>query len=111
FNWRERTADVREWIKIRPWLYATDSLVLDAKSMKIDSIVVTNRKKAVAETHVYTGQQLKLFFKQQFKMNDTLDIYFKYTAMPYAESTGGSSAITDDRGLYFINTDYTTPNK
>jgi aminopeptidase N len=25
--------------------------------------------------------------------------------MPYASETGGSAAITDDRGLYFINTD------
>jgi len=111
FNWKERTADVREWIKIRPWLYAIDSLILDAKSMKIDSIVVTSKKVAVPETHIYTGEQLKLFFRQQFKMNDTLEIYLKYTAMPYAESTGGSSAISDDRGLYFINTDYSTPNK
>ncbi|RYZ54416.1 MAG: M1 family peptidase [Sphingobacteriales bacterium] len=29
----------------------------------------------------------------------------RYTAKPYASPTGGSAAIKDDRGLYFINTD------
>ena len=31
--------------------------------------------------------------------------------MPYAQLAGGSAAITEDRGLYFINTDLAIPNK
>ena len=111
FNWKEKTADVKEWIKLRPYFYATDTLVMDAKSMRIDSVMLVGKKGNTKLNYTYEKDELKIRFGQEYKMNDTIELYLKYTAMPYATQTGGSGAITDDRGLYFINTDYKVPHK
>ena len=111
FNWNEKTADVREWIKLRPYFYATDTLVMDAKSMRIDSVMLVGKKGNTSLKYTYEKDELKIRFGAAYKMTDTVELYLKYTAMPYAEKTGGSGAITDDRGLYFINTDYKVPHK
>ena len=111
FNWKEKTAGAREWIKLHPYFYATDTMVLDAKSMRIDSVMLVGKKGNTKLDYTYEKDQLKIRFGQKYKMNDTVELYLKYTAMPYAAQTGGSGAITDDRGLYFINTDYKVPHK
>jgi len=111
FNWIEKTADVREWVKLHPYFYATDTLVMDAKSMRIDSVMLVEKKGSSKLNYTYEKDQLKIRFGKEYKASDSVEIYLKYTAMPYATQTGGSGAITDDRGLYFINTDYKVPHK
>src|SRR4051812_22364617 len=44
FNWKEKTADAREWIKMHAYSIAVDTLELDAKSMRIDSVVLVSKK-------------------------------------------------------------------
>lgn len=111
FNLKEKTADVKEWISLRPYFYATDSLVLDAKSMRIDSVLLISSTGKTKLNYTYENDLLTIRFARQYKMTDNAELYLKYTAMPYAAPTGGSSAIRDDRGLYFINTDYKIPHK
>ena len=111
FDWEGKTADVHEWIKLRPYFYATDTLVLDAKDMRIDSLMQVSKKGNTRLNYTYQKDQLKIRFGQTYKMNDTIELYLVYKSLPYASQTGGSGAITDDRGLYFINTDNKVPNK
>jgi aminopeptidase N len=111
FNFKEKTADVREWIQLHPHFYATDSLELDAKSMRIDSVLLMSKKLKTQLHYTYENDRLKIHFGKAFQSQDSIELYLKYKAMPYSEPTGGSAAITDDRGLYFINTDGSVPNK
>ncbi len=110
FNWKEKTANGQVWINLHPYFYATDSLVLDAKGMKIDSVYLSNERSAKLD-FVYKDDQLKIKLLRPYQNTDTIQLYIKYTAMPYAEAVGGSAAITEDRGLYFINTDQSIPGK
>jgi len=111
FNWKEKTANAREWITLHPYFYATDTLVLDAKSMRIDSVMLAGKKCNARLDYTYENDQLKIRFGHKYSKDETIELYLKYTAMPYAAATGGSGAINDDRGLYFINTDYSAPHK
>jgi len=111
FNFKEKTADAKEWIKLHPYFYPTDTLVLDAKSMHIDSVAIIQKKVVTPLNYTYENDQLKIFFGCIHSSTDTLELYLKYTAFPYDEGKGGSAAIVDDRGLYFINTDYSVPHK
>ena len=111
FNWKEKTADAREWIKLHPYRYATDTLVMDAQDMRIDSIELVNKKGNIPLKYTYDKDHVKISFGCMYKPSDSIELYLKYTAMPYNDMKGGSTAITDDRGLYFINTDYSTPHK
>ncbi len=111
FNLEERTAPVKELIDLHPYCYATDSLVLDAKSVAIDSVSMVEVKKNTPLRYDYRDDQLIVHFPQPIRSDNNIKLYLKYTAQPYAKKTGGSAAIRDDRGLYFINTDHKVPNK
>lgn len=111
FNFKEKTADVKEWISLTPYFYQVDTLVLDAKGMRIDSVLMVTPKGKTKVNYTYENDQLTIRFGQVFRMGFNVELYLKYTAMPYAKSAGGSGAIRDDRGLYFINTDYKVPHK
>lgn len=111
FNYKERTADGRAWIKLRPYFYETDSLVLDAKGMIIDSVMLDREGASTKISSNYSDDKLSIKFDTKYIASDTIALYITYTAMPYATKSGGSAAINDDRGLYFINTDYALPGK
>lgn len=104
FNWKERTAEGKAWIDIHPYSYPTDTLILDAKSMAIEEVVlkIGNEEKRVS--YFYQDDKLNIYPGMTYA-KDTIQLFIKYKATPYANNTGGSAAITDDRGLYFINTD------
>ncbi len=111
FNWANKTSKVKEWIKLRPYFYATDTLGLDAKSVKIDNIWLVTKSGNVPVKYDYKDDELKLHFGQKYTDKDSIELYLEYTAMPDGEPNGGSSAITDDKGLYFVNTDHKQPHK
>lgn len=109
FDYKEKTANGQEWVVLQPYFYPTDSIVLDAKGMKIESVSIGHNDKPVKFT--YDSLQLKIQLDRTYTKEEQLKLSIKYVAMPYMQATGGSSAITDDRGLYFINTDNKVPGK
>ncbi|XZF15042.1 M1 family aminopeptidase [Chitinophagaceae bacterium MMS25-I14] len=112
FNWKQQTAAGREWLQLHPYGYAQDTLTLDAKGMKIDSVCVVNGNILQQANFHYANNLLHIKLDRSYRAEDKLQLYIRYTAMPYDDSAqGGSKAITDDRGLYFINTDYSVPHK
>lgn len=109
FDYAERTAAGEEWVSLQPYFYATDSLWLDAKSMKIASVTIGQEDKPLQYT--YEKDRLRISLGRMYTAAETVKLNIRYTAMPYAAATGGSSAISDDRGLYFINADQKIPGK
>lgn len=106
FNLKEKTADAISKITVHPYFYATDSMDLDAKDMVIHSV---KDGKGQALTYKYDSLQLHIQLPKTFEQRDTLLLQIEYTAMPYLSKNSGSAAISEDRGLYFINTDHKEP--
>ena len=117
FNFKEKTANGRAWISIVPYCCTQDSLVLDAKDMKIDTVAWVNNGRIIPTAYRYEKDQLTI--KKRVERNpgsvepaEINQLYITYKAMPYADTTTtGSAAINDSRGLYFINTDRKIPAK
>jgi aminopeptidase N len=107
FNWMEKTADGQAWIDIHPYAKAMKTLTLDAKGMLIEKVELEGK----VVPHTYNDDKITLTLNRNYLPNEQLKFYIKYKAMPYAKVSGGSAAITDDRGLYFINTDGEIPGK
>lgn len=108
FNFKERTANGVADIRIRPYAYPQKQLVLNAKSMDVHAV---SEKRVGNVPFKWRNDSLIVDFTQTYHSKDTISLQIKYTARPYASKIGGSKAISQDRGLYFINTDQKHPYK
>lgn len=91
------------WLTLRPHFYPTDSLRLDAKGMEIKNVSIVKNGRNQALKYDYDGLQLDIDLDRTYRNNETYTIYIDYTAKPDAFNAQGSAAITDAKGLYFIN--------
>lgn len=107
FNFAERTANGKAIITMHPYFYSSNHIVLDAKSMKINSLLVNGKKNSMN----YQNDSLIIYLDRNYHRTESVTVEVGYTAMPYAKATSGGNAISDDKGLYFINTNNEIPNK
>ncbi len=91
------------WITLKPHFYPTDSLSLDAKGMDIHKVAVVRGSNIVALKYDYNGMMLHIQLGRTYKNNENYTIYIDYTSKPNELKAKGSAAITDAKGLYFIN--------
>lgn len=99
----------RQWVlgtallKLRPFFFEQDQLELDAKDFEIQEVWLQEggEKRPLALT--YNQQKATIYLPGVYAAADTLAIGLRYTAKPEENSGKGSDAITDNKGLYFIN--------
>lgn len=97
---------------MKPYFYPTDTILLDAKSMVFDVIKINDKSGNEIQYLVdYNKKVLKLILERKLTQQDSIMLTLKYTASPDDKEAGGSAAIRDDKGLYFINTNSKEPNK
>ena len=99
FNFKESQLNGEAWITLSPHFYATNKVVLDAKSFEIKEVKV-NGKKA---TFNYENNKLAVDLDKSYKRSETYTVYVKYIAKPEDVKQKGSAAINDAKGLYFID--------
>ena len=110
FDWENQQLNGEAFLTLKPYFYATDSLTLDAKAMEIHS-VRQNDGKSMELKYTYDGQFLRIKLPKEYSRTEQYNIYIEYTANPEEVKQEGSSAISDAKGLYFINHDGADKNK
>jgi aminopeptidase N len=103
----------KEWVTLKPHIYATDTLRLDAKGMDIHNISIVKNGKNYPLKYAYQDStSLAIHLDRVYHNNETYTVYIDYTSKPNELSHHkGSRAITDAKGLYFINPDGKDKNK
>jgi len=91
------------WLTIQPHFYPTDSLRLDAKGMDIHKVALIINGKESPLKYEYDNWQLNIHLDKMYKAGEQYIVFIDYTAKPDELKVKGSEAITDARGLYFIN--------
>jgi aminopeptidase N len=91
------------WITLTPHFYATDSLSLDAKGMEIKKVAIVNGASQKELKYKYDGWILNIDLDKTYKGGEKYTIFIDYVARPNEVKVAGSAAITDAKGLYFIN--------
>ncbi|MES2588915.1 MAG: M1 family aminopeptidase [Bacteroidota bacterium] len=99
FDWAKSQLIGVETLTAKPHFYATDSLILDAKGMEIKSVSLAGKNLLYA----YDGLFLRIKLDKIYSKNENYTLQISYIAKPEERVTGGSAAITSDKGLYFIN--------
>lgn len=102
FDWvKEHVIGVAE-LKLKPYFYESDLLVLDAKNFDITSVTLGKSNEALK--YDYDNEQLSIHLNRKYSKNEEYTVVIKYIAKPgERKDIGGSQAITSDKGLYFIN--------
>ncbi|RYG31934.1 MAG: M1 family peptidase, partial [Chitinophagaceae bacterium] len=86
-----------------PHFYPTDSLRLDAKGMEIKEVALVKGTSKSPLKYEYDGMQLNIKLDKTYTRDEKYTLYFDYVSKPDDLKVEGSAAITDAKGLYFIN--------
>lgn len=111
FDFQKEQVNGEAWITATPHFYDTNTLILDAKAMLIHEVALVSggSKKNLKFTN--DELQLKIELDKTYKKGQEYTVYIKYTARPNEVKQEGSSAITDAKGMYFINAQGQDPDK
>lgn len=110
FDWEKQHVIGIATLDLQPYFYEQSSLILDAKNFDINSVTLHGKAQQPLE-YKYDGKQINIALDKVYKRKEKLTIVIDYTAKPNEGETGGSSAISMDKGLYFINPLGKDPNK
>lgn len=103
FDYSKSYLNGKVWLTLKPHFYATDSLQLDAKGMNIHKVELVKAGKNIPLKYIYDSLFLDITLDRIYKKDETYVVYIDYTAKPDEFRSEGSAAITDAKGLYFIN--------
>ncbi|MDJ0366625.1 M1 family metallopeptidase [Hymenobacter sp. H14-R3] len=112
FDYAKRYLYGQEWVTLKPHAIATDTLRLDAQGMDIKTVALMNGTTQKPLKFDYSDKNnLHINLGRLFKPGEEYIVYIEYTAKPDELQVQGSQAITDAKGLYFINPDSAVAGK
>lgn len=110
-------------ITLKPHFYNTDSLTLNAKYMRIEKVGMQFIKSKTTENsfskqvgttalnYTYDSLFLRIKLDRAYSKDETYTIVIDYVAQPGKCKSEGGLAISEDKGMYFINTDSSDKTK
>ncbi len=130
FDWTKQYMYGKATLTVKPYFYPTSTLTLDARGMEIKEISLeymdfvktgydskkdpsgnyeANVSKTIAKKaleYKYENDIITIKLDKEYKNNEQYTVFIEYVSKPNElKKKGGSAAITDDKGLYFINPD------
>lgn len=109
--WTEQKLAGKATLTLKPHYYPQKELTLDAKGFDIHEIKLLTDGNEQPLNYEYDSLKIKIDLGKTFTRNDKVKVFIDYTADPDAIKTGGSSAISSNQGLYFIDPMDTIPGK
>jgi aminopeptidase N len=100
FDWEQEMVIGQATLKLTPLFRPAQVLELDAKNFDFKSIKLFNGTEL---EYAYEGdkQQVYITLDRVYQRGEEVELVIDYTAIP--AQSGGSAAITSDKGLFFIN--------
>ena len=99
FDWKNQHVIGKASLTIKPYFHPTNQLLLDAKGFDIHSISMNGEDLS----YDYDSLSLIIQLDREYNRDEEYIINIDYTAKPNELSVKGSAAISDAKGLYFIN--------
>jgi aminopeptidase N len=111
FDWEKQAVIGRAKLTLKAFFKPQKVLILDAQDFELKEINLVEKTIQTSLAYRYNEQQITIYLPKEYSRSDTIQIEFDYTAFPEKNGGGGSDAITDTKGLYFIDPLDTVPGK
>lgn len=111
FDWKNQTVIGQASLIIKPYFHDQKTLVLDAQDFEIGSIQLAEKSGPKKLDFQYDQKQVSILLPRDYSRLDTFEIQMSYIAFPERNAGNGSEAISDTKGLYFIDPLDTIPGK
>ncbi|MEM6722510.1 MAG: M1 family aminopeptidase [Bacteroidota bacterium] len=111
FDWDKQYVYGKATLTLKPYFYPSNRLVLDAKGFEVHSVQLISESDNKDLVFNYDGNLLSIQLGRTFTREEEYSLFIDYTAKPNERTVGGSNAITQDKGLYFINPLNEDPDK
>jgi aminopeptidase N len=103
FDWEKQYLYGKAELTLTPYFYSTDELILDAKGFDVNEVSLVQGNERTEIPFTYDGNFITASLPTTYTRTDTTTLFIEYTAKPNELEVEGGSAITDAKGLYFIN--------
>ncbi|WEK35873.1 MAG: M1 family metallopeptidase [Candidatus Pseudobacter hemicellulosilyticus] len=103
FDYQKSYMNGKAWITLKPHFYPTDTVSLDAKGMDIHKVALVQGASTLPLKYDYDGWVLRIKLNKTYTGGEKYTVFIDYTAKPNEVQVQGSAAISDAKGLYFIN--------
>ena len=90
-------------LTLRSHFYPQTELVLDAKGFDVQKVELIGEKKNKNLNYNYNRRKLVITLDHPYPRTTPYQVRIVYVAKPNELPQGGSAAISNDKGLYFIN--------
>ena len=111
FDWENQYVNGTAHLELTPYFYPQESIILDAKGFEIAEVARVTKDGERNLVYQYDGQQLVVGLDREYNKGEKIQVRITYVAKPNERGNGGSEAISDDKGLYFINPNNTEIGK
>ncbi len=111
FDWEKQYLYGKANLTLNPYFYSSEVVTLDAKGMDINEVSLVQNGVRSELMFQYDGAFIKAQLPKLHTKKDTIELFIEYTAKPNELEVKGGTAITDAKGLYFINPLGEDPNK
>ena len=112
FDWKSQQVKGLAQLLLTPYFYPQKTVVLDAQDFELEWVGISTKSHILELlSYNYDGQELEVYLPKELAPGDTVELVISYVAFPEKNSGGGSAAITDTKGLYFIDPMDTIPGK
>lgn len=111
FDWEKQYAMGLAKLRMHAYAKPVDSFYIDAVAMLIHSVELYENSTQIPVSYIYDGKQILVRLNKTHHKKDVFELIISYTARPEEVESEGSAAITEAKGLYFINPLGTENNK
>lgn len=111
FDYQKQQVPAIAKLTLKPYAQPLHEFNLDAKGFALRTVTAKQKGKDVPIRYQYDSVRITIYSERKLTVSDTIEVMIEYTARPNELPNEGGRAITDSRGLYFINPLGTDPNK
>ena len=111
FDWENQQVMGKAKLRLTPYFYPQKIVALDAQDFEFGRVARIYKGQLETLSYRYDEQEIQIYLPEELTVGDTVELEINYVAFPDRNSGGGSAAISDTKGLYFIDPMDTVPGK